>query len=113
MGGSKYNRLLGNSFIAKYRNSLAFLSSSNKLSSKRDGYHYLQDSIIPTQHFQKSLTKLAIPKLEDTFGRYLSALRPLLGENEFVQAEKITRQFEKSEAVGKFLFFCFVFFSCT
>jgi len=32
MGGSKYNRILGNKFIIKYKNSLAFISSTNRLS---------------------------------------------------------------------------------
>ena len=61
----------------------------------------MQDSIIPTYHFQKSLTKLKIPKLEDTINRYLTALKPLLNESEFKQTEEITRKFEKNEAVGK------------
>jgi carnitine O-palmitoyltransferase 2 len=101
MGGSKYNRLLGNKFVAKYKNSLAFLSSSKKASPKEQ-YNFLQQSIIPTQHFQKSLTKLQIPKLDETINRYLKALRPILTEDEWKQAEKVTRQFEKNEAIGKF-----------
>ena len=96
MGGSKYNRLLGNKFIAKYKNSLAY--STTKKLTQSEQYNYLQNSIIPTQHFQKSLTKLKIPKLEDTMNRYLSALKPLLGEAEYKQMEEVSRNFEKNEA---------------
>ena len=67
--------------------------------SKADKYNYLQESIIPTYHFQKSLTKLAIPKLDDTLNRYLKSLQALLTETEYKEAEKITRNFEKNEAV--------------
>jgi carnitine O-palmitoyltransferase 2 len=97
MGGSKYNRLLKNKYIIKYRNTLAFSSSS--LVKQSESYNYLQHSIIPTQHFQKSLTKLAIPKLEDTINRYLKSLKPMLSENEYHKAEQITRNFEKNEAI--------------
>ncbi|CAF0769107.1 unnamed protein product [Brachionus calyciflorus] len=99
MGGSKYNRLLGNKYIRNYKNSLAYLSSSMKNSNlKKDQYNFLQNSIIPTYHFQKSLQKLKIPTLEDTCERYLSALKPLLNDNEYDQAKKITKQFQHGEA---------------
>ena len=65
---------------------------------KQEKYNYLQDSIIPTYHFQKSLTKLAIPKLEDTVNRYLTALKPLLNENEMKIAEEVTKKFQANEA---------------
>ena len=61
-------------------------------------YNYLQKSIIPTYHFQKSLPKLKIPKLEDTFDRYLNALKPLLNENDWKKTEEITRKFQNNEA---------------
>ena len=62
----------------------------------------MQDSIIPTYHFQKSLTKLKIPKLEDTFERYLTSLKPILNENDWKKAEEITRKFQSSDAPSKF-----------
>ncbi len=49
-------------------------------------------------HFQKSLTKLKIPKLEDTFERYLTALKPLLSESEYKDAEKSAKAFQDNEA---------------
>ena len=39
---------------------------------------YLDDTKIPTFHFQASLPKLPVPKLEDTCERYLYAASPLL-----------------------------------
>lgn len=97
MGGSKYNRLLGNKFIAKYKYSLKANISSSFVQSNKEKYDYLQNSIIPTYHFQKSLTKLKIPKLEDTINRYLAALKPLLSESEWSRAEQLARKFEANE----------------
>lgn len=61
-------------------------------------YKYLQESIIPTYHFQKSLTKLPIPKLEDTITRYLNALKPILSESDWKKAEQTAKKFEANEA---------------
>ncbi|XP_020279470.1 carnitine O-palmitoyltransferase 2, mitochondrial [Pseudomyrmex gracilis] len=46
-------------------------------------YQYMQMSKIPTMHFQASLPRLPIPKLEDTCRRYLNAQKPLLTDEEF------------------------------
>ncbi len=70
------------------------------MSSKSSEYNYLQNSIIPTYHFQKSLTKLKIPKLEDTCDRYLNALKPLLSESDWKDTEKLTRNFQANEAAS-------------
>lgn len=40
------------------------------------GYQYIQESLLPTDHFQLSLPRLPIPKLEDTCVRYLRAQKP-------------------------------------
>lgn len=86
------SRININRNIIRYKNSVAHLSS------RGNDYNYLEKSIIPTMHFQKSLTKLKIPKLEDTFERYLTALKPLLSEAEFKDAEKCTRSFQANGA---------------
>lgn len=67
--------------------------------TKSAQYNYLQNSIIPTYHFQKSLTKLPIPKLEDTITRYLNALKPILDENDLKKAQEIAKKFEANEAI--------------
>uniref|UniRef100_A0A452IUI2 Uncharacterized protein n=1 Tax=Gopherus agassizii TaxID=38772 RepID=A0A452IUI2_9SAUR len=41
--------------------------------SSDDSFQYLHRSIVPTMHFQKSLPRLPIPRLEDTVRRYLNA----------------------------------------
>ena len=45
------------------------------------------------QHYQKSLPRLPIPKLEDTCSRYLAALDPILSEKEYKASEKIVNDF--------------------
>lgn len=92
MSALKLNSLLANKQLIRYKN------FSASLSSKTHDYNYLQKSIIPTLHFQKSLTKLKIPKLEDTCDRYLSALKPLLSQAEWEDAQKLTREFQSNEA---------------
>ena len=62
---------------------------------------YLQDSIIPTMHFQRSLPRLPIPKLPDTCNRYLASQEPVLSPEVFAATEKLVREFEKGEGVGK------------
>nr|XP_034173162.1 carnitine O-palmitoyltransferase 2, mitochondrial [Osmia lignaria] len=47
-----------------------------------DDYQFLERSQTPTMHFQSSLPRLSIPKLEDTCRRYLNAQRPLLSNEE-------------------------------
>lgn len=92
MRSGKLNSLLLNRHIIKYKNSAAYLSGGNR------NFNYLEESIIPTYHFQKSLTKLKIPKLDDTFDKYLKALKPLLSESEWKDAEKSARSFQANEA---------------
>uniref|UniRef100_A0A8C9SIS4 Carnitine palmitoyltransferase 2 n=1 Tax=Scleropages formosus TaxID=113540 RepID=A0A8C9SIS4_SCLFO len=69
--------------------------------SKNDGWQseYLHRSIVPTMHYQKSLPRLPIPKLEDTIRRYLAAQRPLLSDDDYSKTEKMAYEFQKG--VGK------------
>ncbi|XP_057572121.1 carnitine O-palmitoyltransferase 2, mitochondrial isoform X2 [Hippopotamus amphibius kiboko] len=55
---------------------------------------YLQRSIVPTMHYQDSLPRLPIPKLEDTIRRYLSAQKPLLDDGQFRKTEQLCKSFE-------------------
>lgn len=50
-------------------------------------------------HYQKSLPRLPIPKLEDTIKRYLAAQRPLLDDEQFKTTEKLAHDFQNG--VGK------------
>ncbi|XP_069593990.1 carnitine O-palmitoyltransferase 2, mitochondrial [Ranitomeya imitator] len=60
---------------------------------------YLHKSIVPTMHFQKSLPRLPVPKLEDTIKRYLNAQRPLLDDEQYSKTEQLARNFQNG--VGK------------
>ncbi|XP_034036212.1 carnitine O-palmitoyltransferase 2, mitochondrial [Thalassophryne amazonica] len=55
---------------------------------------YLHQSIVPTMHYQKSLPRLPIPKLENTIRRYLAAQRPLLDDDQFRTTEKLAADFQ-------------------
>ncbi|KAK2543146.1 Cpt2 [Columba livia] len=56
---------------------------------------FLHRSIVPTMHYQKSLPRLPVPKLEDTIRRYLNAQKPLLNDDQFRKTEELAHQFEK------------------
>ncbi|XP_045534518.1 carnitine O-palmitoyltransferase 2, mitochondrial [Papilio machaon] len=56
-------------------------------------YQYLQRSKVPTMHFQKSLPRLPIPELSKTNERYLKALKPLLSNDQYTEAEQRTQEF--------------------
>uniref|UniRef100_A0A8C0QRA5 Choline/carnitine acyltransferase domain-containing protein n=1 Tax=Chelonoidis abingdonii TaxID=106734 RepID=A0A8C0QRA5_CHEAB len=58
-------------------------------------HHFVHRSTIPTMHFQDSLPRLPVPKLEDTVKRYLAAQKPLLDDDQYRNTERIAREFEK------------------
>ncbi|XP_022351893.1 carnitine O-palmitoyltransferase 2, mitochondrial isoform X2 [Enhydra lutris kenyoni] len=74
-------------------------SLCRSLSSGSGSREYLQRSIVPTMHFQDSLPRLPIPKLEDTIKRYLCAQKPLLDDDQFRKTEQHCKSFENG--IGK------------
>lgn len=62
-------------------------------------YTYWQRSKIPTMHFQPSLPRLPIPKLEDSCERYLASQRPILSNDAYSKTEKYVHKFRDS--IGK------------
>ncbi|XP_025283437.1 carnitine O-palmitoyltransferase 2, mitochondrial isoform X1 [Canis lupus baileyi] len=70
-----------------------------RLSAGSGPREYLQRSIVPTMHFQDSLPRLPIPKLEDTIKRYLRAQKPLLDDGQFRKTEQFCKSFENG--IGK------------
>lgn len=60
-------------------------------------YQYMQISKIPTMHFQASLPRLPIPKLEDTCKRYLNAQKPLLDNKEMQNTSSYVTKFLANE----------------
>ncbi|KAF5274547.1 hypothetical protein FQA39_LY07159 [Lamprigera yunnana] len=69
----------------------------NCFHSESFDYQFWQKSIVPTMHFQSSLPRLPIPKLEDTCQRYLNAQLPLLSKESFKNTEKYVVDFKESE----------------
>ena len=51
-------------------------------------------TLIPTRHFQKSLFRLPVPKLEDTCKRYLGAVQPLVSPHDFEKTKAIVDKFQ-------------------
>ena len=52
-------------------------------------------------HFQKSLPRLEIPKLEDTIEKYMASQKPLLSSEEFEKTDKIAKDFLKGDGLRK------------
>eukprot|EP01064_Diplonema_japonicum_P033740 TRINITY_DN673_c0_g1_i1.p1 TRINITY_DN673_c0_g1~~TRINITY_DN673_c0_g1_i1.p1 ORF type:complete len:663 (+),score=222.95 TRINITY_DN673_c0_g1_i1:37-2025(+) len=57
----------------------------------------LDESIVPTLHFQKSLLRMPIPKLETTCKNYLQSVKSLLSDAELQQTTKMVKEFEAKE----------------
>lgn len=77
------------------RSALIFTENLRKYSSKAGSdSEYLHRSIVPTMHYQKSLPRLPVPKLEDTIRRYLAAQRPLLNNEQYSNTEKLAHEFQ-------------------
>ncbi|XP_049444290.1 carnitine O-palmitoyltransferase 2, mitochondrial [Epinephelus fuscoguttatus] len=62
--------------------------------SSKSGSEYLHQSVVPSMHYQKSLPRLPVPKLEDTIRRYLAAQKPLLNDDQFRTTEKLAQEFQ-------------------
>ncbi|XP_071081825.1 carnitine O-palmitoyltransferase 2, mitochondrial-like [Haliotis cracherodii] len=84
---------------ATYEKSLKISSVGSKklYSTASDEKEYLHRSVLPTYHFQKSLLRLGIPKLEKTCERYLKAQKPLLSPGEYSQTETTVQSFLQNE----------------
>ncbi|CAF4435011.1 unnamed protein product [Rotaria sp. Silwood2] len=72
---------------------------SNDSIKKHDDLNYFKQSILPTDHFQSSLPHLSIPKLDLTCQRYLTAVRPILNndENSYEQTRQIVENFRRGD----------------
>uniref|UniRef100_A0A3B3RMX0 Carnitine palmitoyltransferase 2 n=1 Tax=Paramormyrops kingsleyae TaxID=1676925 RepID=A0A3B3RMX0_9TELE len=82
-----------------FHHGAALLPKGRAYSKDVDLSEYLHKSIVPTMHYQKSLPRLPIPKLEDTIRRYLAAQKPLLNDEQYSKTEKLARDFQSG--VGK------------
>jgi len=77
------------------------ISTSSAVSSSFDESEFLHRSLLSTDHFQASLPRLPVPKLEDSCRRYIAALSPLLTAEELQRSEKIVHAFRDGEGKGE------------
>lgn len=75
------------------RSTALVIGKQNYSSQNGSSSEYLHRSIVPTMHYQKSLPRLPVPKLEDTIRRYLAAQRPLLDDEQFSITESVAKDF--------------------
>lgn len=66
---------------------------------RSDDYQYIQKSIVPTMHFQRSLPRLPVPDLKLTCQRYLKAQLPLLSKNDYLKTKKNVEHFEQNDGI--------------
>ena len=69
-----------NAFIQQFKIQKPIFNYYSTSSNNLNEIDLLQRSIIPTKHFQPSLPKLPIPKLEDTLNRYKASQVNLISD---------------------------------
>ena len=74
---------------------------SRRLStSAYDPHALLHSSRIPTSHYQDSLPKLGVPKLEDTLKRFLYSAEPVVSAEALAEATALAAEFGKGEGAA-------------
>ncbi|XP_057324058.1 carnitine O-palmitoyltransferase 2, mitochondrial [Microplitis mediator] len=73
------------------------ISNRTRVTNEADEHEYIQRSKLPTMHFQKSLPRLPIPKLENSCRRYLKAQQPILTPKEFKETSRCVLKFLSEE----------------
>ncbi|VDK67925.1 unnamed protein product [Anisakis simplex] len=68
-----------------------------------DAYQFLHKSEIPSYHFQKSLRRLPIPKLEKSCERLLASASAVLHEIPYMLLHSAVKDFRKFDGPGKLL----------
>jgi len=76
---------------------VCFRFSTSAVCSSSEDSEFLHRSIVPTDHFQTSLPRLPVPKLEDSCRRYVAALAPVLTAEELQRSETIVHAFRNGE----------------
>lgn len=69
-------------------------------SSTEDDQYLVPKTIVHTYHFQDSLPRLPVPKLEDTCRRYLDAQKPLLTPEQYEETKCLVEKFQKQDGPG-------------
>jgi hypothetical protein len=65
-----------------------------------ENYQFIHKCIVPTYHFQKSLRRLPIPKLELTAQRYLAAVEAVCSEKQINEAKVTVDELLKGQGPG-------------
>ncbi|KAI6197967.1 Carnitine O-palmitoyltransferase 2, mitochondrial [Aphelenchoides besseyi] len=73
------------------------LASHLTLDPNSSDYQFLHRSYIPTYHFQKSLRRLPIPKLEDSCKRFLSAVQAVGTDQMIDEARKTVEELRNGD----------------
>jgi carnitine O-palmitoyltransferase 2 len=83
----------------RYLNLLRRRYASSDSINKSDEYNFFKRSILSTDHFQYSLPRLPIPQLDKTCQRYLSAIKPILNndENAYKETQQIVADFRMTD----------------
>ncbi|XP_076636406.1 carnitine palmitoyltransferase 2 [Colletes latitarsis] len=83
------------------RKVLLVLQTIRNTATQRDEeYQYIKRSKTPTMHFQRSLPRLPIPKLQDTCRRYLNAQKPLLSNEQLEKTTSYVNEFLATSGVS-------------
>ncbi|KAK7102205.1 carnitine O-palmitoyltransferase 2, mitochondrial-like [Littorina saxatilis] len=74
-----------------------FHKSATQSATSSTDRNYLQVSQVPTYHFQKSLPRLPVPKLEKTCERFLKSLTPLVSAEQHAKTADVLSRFQQNE----------------
>ena len=78
-----------------------FPSTSVSSCSQNSNDRYIQTTRVPTLHFQPSLPRLPIPKLQDSCTRYVDALRPVVSSEQLSRTQAIVADFSREGGDGE------------
>ncbi|CAI6355523.1 unnamed protein product [Macrosiphum euphorbiae] len=96
---SKYKPWINPHLVEKVilQNTDSAIKMLTQIRYRSDDYQYIQNSIIPTMHFQRSLPRLPVPELKSTCQRYLKAQLPLLSENDYLRTKDVVENFVQND----------------
>ncbi|KAH0541037.1 carnitine O-palmitoyltransferase 2, mitochondrial isoform X1 [Cotesia glomerata] len=92
-----FNTIKTHGTIKRFKPVIYTITNRSKTTNEANKYEYIQRSKLPTMHFQDSLPRLPIPKLEDSCRRYLKAQQPILTAKEFKETSTCVLKFLSDE----------------
>ncbi|XP_060847233.1 carnitine O-palmitoyltransferase 2, mitochondrial [Rhopalosiphum padi] len=96
---SKYKPRVNSHLVEKVilQNTDSAIKMLTQIRHRSNDYQYIQNSIIPTMHFQRSLPRLPVPELKLTCQRYLKAQEPLLSKTDYLKTKDVVENFEQND----------------